>query len=71
MISYDPQKSAYEQGCKDTIKAIASDLERMSNDYIPLPVGVEPWDVWEFSAWLAKLVRDGKLPMPASTEPPF
>lgn len=69
MIRHDPMKAAYEQGCKDTIERIADELDRMSDDYLPLPTA--KWDVWEFCAVLSKQVRAGELTNPLPTEPPF
>jgi len=69
MIPHDPIRAAYEQGCNDTIERIAIELDRMADDHIEL--AVEEWDVWEFCAVLARMLRDGALTKPLPTDPPF
>lgn len=67
----DPQKAAYDQGYADAIERIATELERMADDYLATPDTHEPWDVWKFCAWLATQIRAGRLTKPLSSEPPF
>lgn len=70
MIRHDPQRAAYEQGCSDTIERIADELDRMADAYLPVPDG-GVFDIWEFSAMLAKKVRAGDLTQPLPSEPPW
>lgn len=50
---------------------IADELDRMSDDYIELPSGSSTWDVWEFSAYLAKKIRSGEIGQHPNQELPF
>lgn len=72
MIPHDPQQSAYEQGCKDTINRIADELEILSNSYVDcLREGSNLYDIWTWTAKLAVSVRSGEMTKPLPTEPPF
>lgn len=89
MIPHDPIRAAYEQGCKDTIDRIASELEILSDSYIEAPadhlhgascvtvrnghqvLACQAWDVWTWTAELAKRMRAGEMTKPLPTEPPF
>ena len=71
MIRHDPQKAAYEQGCKDAIERIADELGRIADSFIRQPATGEMWDIWTWTAELARMVRDGELTAPLPQEPPF
>ncbi len=49
---------------------IARELDHIADSYVELPDGVKSWwDIWEWTAHLAKRVRSGELTKPI--EPPF
>lgn len=66
-------KCSSEQIALAVEERIARELLVLADSYIEFPGGdtTASWDIWTWSAELARRIRAGEFTQPLNTEPPF